>query len=225
MKRLEFREDFAEEQGVLDVRAEVGAVTVTAHDSPWVTVTAWVENVDVRVWRQEETVYVRAEVRREGHSLAHRTRAKLSVAVPAACNVWARAVTGSLAVEGVAGSVVTQVDTGETRLANLGSSVHAATTTGTIFYSGSLAATGHSFRAATGELLFELDPQADVRVAARTTTGRILTSMPLHDLVEARSLVGGRLSGMLGAGTAALSARVVTGSVRLDMQRVLQEGV
>jgi hypothetical protein len=134
-------------------------------------------------------------------------------------------VTGFLGINGVTGPVVTQVDTGATRLTDLGSSVHAATTTGKIAYSGNLAATEHSFRATTGKLLLRLVPQADVSISARATTGRIVTNIALQDLVEVKSLVGARLHGTLGAGTATVKARVVTGSVYLGMQKVMQEEV
>ena len=221
MKEQYFEEVVKSGKSKLNVVVEVGEVAVQSHDKPLITVDAETRHVVVTVEQENGTVFVRADVEDGwlgsiGRFLrGDHPKAKLTIHVPADCEVKAKTVTGKLAVQDIMAAVTTHVTTGQTLLTNLGGPIYAKAITGQMIYDGLLVDDNHRFETITGELRLRLTKEPNAKVDIKTTTGRVHCDFALDDQKEERHFVGGKLKGTLGAGTGQLKARVVTGNLHV----------
>ncbi len=221
MEEQYFEEAVKNGKSRLNVMVEVGEVVVLPHEKPLVTVAAKTQQVTLTVYQEENTVHVRAEVEDGWMGSIGRwlhgdhPKAKLRIHVPSDCEVKAKTVTGTLAVQDIMAAVTTHVTTGKTQLSNLGGPVYAKAVTGKMKYDGLLVDDNHRFETVTGDLQLRLTKEPNAKVDISTTAGRVHCDFYLMNQKQARHLVGGKLKGTLGAGTGQLKARVVTGNLHV----------
>lgn len=224
METYQFTETILPGKTSLNLWVEIGRAEILPHDEPTIAITAEIAHMIVSVSQKENVVNVRVEqektdggwldkiqnwVRGEG------PKANLTIYVPADCPVYARTVTGLLNIHDINAPVTTDMVTGNTELARLGSSISAKTITGKLSYEGILSDDDHRFEATTGVVQLRLPKEPNAQVDLRTTTGKIVCEYPLSKAKEESHLVGQKVRGTLGAGTGHLKAAVVTGKLQL----------
>jgi hypothetical protein len=198
---------------------EVGELEILPHDKPLITVTAETRYINVTVRREENVVYVHAEVDEAARGMKQffnkGPKANLLIHVPADCEINAKTITGTMAIRDISAPITTHMTTGKTQLANLGGPIYAKAITGMMTYEGLLIDDNHRFETVTGNLQLQLTKEPNAQVDMETTTGRMRCDFPLSGQKEQRHLTGGKLRGTLGAGTGHLKARVVTGNLHV----------
>lgn len=221
MKEQYFEEVVKGSKSKLNVVVEVGEVEVEPHDKPLITVTAETQHVILTVHQEDNTVYVRAEVE-DGWMGTHgrflrgdHPKAKLLIYVPTDCEINAKTITGSLTIRDIAAAITTHVTTGKMHLANLGGPIYAKTVTGLVTYEGLLVDDNHRFETVTGDLRLRLTKEPNAKLDIGTTMGRVHCDFPLTEQKRQRHITGGKMKGVLGAGTGHLKARVVTGNLHV----------
>lgn len=218
MKPFRFEEPLDIVNGEINVNIETGSVAIETHDQPVVWVEGEGRHVDVSVSRHEDVIYVTSEDQESSLGkwfgrFSEHPKVKMVIHVPAKCRVRLKTVTGSAVIQDIQASVYAEVITGALTLINLGDVIDAQVVTGTILYDGVLPKTDNHFSATTGKVELNLDEAPDVQIHAKTVTGRIFCDFDLNNQKRGGSLTGDHLSGVIGAGTCSLWAKVVTGTV------------
>jgi hypothetical protein len=220
MKPFRYEEPLAVVKGEINVNIETGCVAVEPHDLPVVWVEGEGRNVEVTVSRHEDVVYITSENQPVGLGkwfgrLTESPKVKMIIHIPAHCRVRLKTVTGSAVIQDIQAAVQAEVVTGTLTLINLGDVIDAQVVTGTILYDGILPEADNHFSTTTGQVQLNLVEEPDAQLHAKTVTGRIYCDFNVANQKRGGSFTGDHLSGVIGAGTAGLWAKVVTGSVHL----------
>lgn len=197
----------------LTIDSEIGGVLVQTHPFPRIDVEARLRGVEVRVWHEDDDVFVTAERLRTVKFVD--PKAELFITVPEYCELQAMVVTGSLEVNDLNGALRTHVITGQTELNSVAGRISASAVTGSIKFAGRLANDLHRFVATTGSVVLDLDNAPDARIYAWATTGRVQCDLPLDQQRRGGYPTGDHLYGVCGSGTGRILAEVTTGSVHI----------
>lgn len=220
MKPFRFEEPLDVLKGEINVNIETGSVAIQPHDLPVVWVEGEGRSVDVSVSRHGDVVYVTSEDHETGLAkwfgrLTENPKVKMIIHIPAYCQVRLKTVTGTAIIQDIQAAVRAEVITGTLTLINLGDLIDAQVVTGTILYDGLLPEKDNRFSTTTGKVQLNLAGEPQALVHAKTVTGRIYCDFDLADQKRGGSFTGDHLSGVMGAGTSSLWAKVVTGTVHL----------
>lgn len=224
MKTLYFQEEFPK-TCKLDVEVEVGSVAVKAHNGRYITVDVEFEEMEIDVYRQGNTFFVKAENKNNKDDVTswvqklflwNNAKAHFKINVPEDCEVVVNTTTGKTTIAAVNAPVTVRTTTGATELANIGGAIYAKTTTGRLTYDGILTDDDHRFETTTGSIELNLHKEPNAMIDASTTTGRLSVDFPLHKQSENRNLTGGRIKGMLGSGNGRIKAKMTTGSLSIS---------
>ncbi len=224
MKNLYFQEEFPK-TCKLDVEVEVGSVDVKAHNGRYITVDVEFEEMEIDVYRQGNTFFVKAESKTNKEDVTswvqklflwNNAKAHFKINVPEDCEVNVNTTTGKTTITAINAPVTVRTTTGATELANIGGAIYAKTTTGRLTYDGILTDDDHRFETTTGSIELNLQKEPNAMIDASTTTGRLNVDFPLHKKSENRHLTGGRIKGMLGSGNGRIKAKMTTGSLSIS---------
>lgn len=225
MQKHRFEETVSVSDAHLHVVVEVGEVAIRSHENPTIAIDAKTQHMEILVYREQDTVYVRVEREEAWQELAKNLnrltendvpRSIVNIRVPLDCEVRAKTISGKLSVSGIKAPINTHVITGNTRLDDLGGPISAKTMTGSLHYHGPLTNERHRFKATTGEVYLNLTETPNARLDAQTTTGGIRCNLPMKEKIERWHVTGASLQAVLGSGKGDIRARVITGSVTLS---------
>lgn len=227
MKVLRFEEAIDKENPVLDLDIATGSVNIVTHDLLTAVIVAEVDSDDITVTQQANILRVRSHANDMETNWVERlfngrwqNRTRLTIHIPAHCEIQARTNTGQLHINGIAAPVSARMNTGELTLTDIGGPIYAKVLTGKLSYQGSLSDDHHRFEAITGNIEFRLHKEPNTQISASVVTGKVKCRLPLQNRKENNHLTGSSVRGLLGNGNGHLKAKVITGSIQLAQTAV-----
>ncbi|MCA9929371.1 MAG: hypothetical protein KC419_12870, partial [Anaerolineales bacterium] len=182
MKTYHFEEELPEGKQAFDLVVEIGTAQIEGHNGRSLIIDAELEQMEISLSQEGNTTFVHVHKNESwselGQKLTNRIKgiqpkARLTIKLPAQCELRAKTIAGSLAVNGIDAPVTTRVITGKTTLQNLNGPIYAKTITGKLQYEGNLIGDHHRFEAITGSVQIKLQQIPNAHFDARTTTGKI----------------------------------------------------